>query len=140
MSRTKPSRRRFLAVSLSSAALVVSGSAWAGSYLDRVALLIHESDSDSDYLRARLTDKELARVIHAMAEARVDAASTMMVPKEVANAHPHLLLVLENHERAANAAKEGNAQRFLVYRERARDEERILRGVLKQLGFPLPEK
>jgi hypothetical protein len=140
MSRIMPNRRRFLALSLAGFAFALAGPAWAGSYLDRVALLIQESDHDSDFLRARLSDRELARLIHEVAAARVSAASTMLVPKEVANAHPHVLLVLENHERAANAAKEGNAQRFLVFRERARDEERILRGVLKELGFPLPDK
>ena len=64
----------------------------------------------------------------------------MQVPKEVAQAHPHLLLVLENYERAAESAKDGNAQRFLIYQQRARDEEKILRGVLKQLGWSLPDK
>jgi hypothetical protein len=133
-------RRGFLVLTIASGLLLWAGPAQAGSYLDRAALLLQDANKDSDFLRARLSDRELARLIQAVAEARVNVASTMMVPKEVANAHPHLLLVLENHERAAAAAKEGNAQRFLVYRERARDEERILRGVLKQLGFPLPEK
>ena len=108
--------------------------------MDRAALLVLSANKDSDYLRGRLSDKELARVIHAVAQARADSAGTMQVPKEVAQAHPHLLLVLENHERAADAAKEGNAQRFLIYQQRARDEERVLRGVLKQLGFPLADK
>jgi hypothetical protein len=62
----------------------------------------------------------------------------MQVPKEVAQAHPHLLLVLENCERAADAAKEGRVQRFMIYLQRAREEERTLRGVLKQLGWTLP--
>jgi hypothetical protein len=118
----------------------MSRSAFAGSYMDRLALLVSAASHDSDYLRARLSDHELARVIHSVAEARAKAASTMAVPKEVANAHPHLLLVLENHERAADAAENGDPQRFLVYQQRARDEERVLRGVLKQLGFPLPER
>ncbi|MBK7578791.1 MAG: hypothetical protein IPI67_01180 [Myxococcales bacterium] len=122
------------------AVLAAAQPAFAGSYLDRLALLIEQAAHDSDYLRGRLSDKELARVIHTVAEARVKAASSMIVPKEAALAHPHLLLVLENHERAAEAAQDGNAQRFLVYQQRARDEERVLRGVLKQLGFPLREK
>lgn len=133
-------RRRLLTGLLLLGALLIAGPASAGSYMDRLALLVQQANHDSDYLRGRLSDKELARVIHAVAEARAKAAATMAVPKEVANAHPHLLLVLENHERAADAAQQGNAQRFLVYQQRARDEEKVLRGVLKQLGFPLPDK
>ncbi len=135
----KMNRRFFLGTFLAFAVLVTAMPAWAGSYLDRAALLVSQSSADADYLRSRLSDKELARVIHTLAEARVTAASGMAVPKEVANAHPHLLLVLENYERASEAAKDGATQRFLVYQQRAQDEERILRGVLKQLGFPLPK-
>jgi len=134
---TRNTRRGFLALLALFACVLTSPEAWAGSYLDRMSLLLSQANNDSDYLRARLSDKELARVIHSVAEARAKAASTMAVPKEVAQAHPHLLLVLENHERAAEAAEQGDAQRFLVYQQRARDEERVLRGVLKQLGFPL---
>ena len=134
------SRRSFVLLALALAGVLWAGAAHAGSYLDRVSVLVMDAGRDADYLRARLSDRELARVIHAIAEARVKAASGMAVPKEVAQAHPHLLLVLENYERAAEAAKDGNAQRFLVYQQRARDEEKVLRGVLKQLGWPLPEK
>jgi hypothetical protein len=66
------------------------------------------------------------------------AASTMQVPKEVAAAHPHLLLMLTNYERAAESAERGRSERYFIYQQRARDEERVLRSVLKQLGWPLP--
>jgi hypothetical protein len=133
-----PARRRFAAlVGLCVVAFALPAS--AGSYLDRAALLVAQATREADYLRSRLGDRELARVVHEMAAARVRAAGTMIVPKEVALAHPHLLLVLENYERAADAAVEGEAQRFLIYQLRARDEERVLRGVLKQLGWSLPE-
>ena len=39
--------------------------------------------------------------------ARLEAARTMTVPKEVEQAHPHLLLVLENYQQAAEAATLG---------------------------------
>jgi hypothetical protein len=133
-------KRTWLGFALAFALVLSASPARAGSYMDRLALLVGKAAEDSEYLRARLSDRELARVVQAMAEARVKAAGAMTVPKEVAQAHPHVLLVLENHERAAQAAKEGNAQRFLIYHQRARDEERVLRGVLKQLGFPLPNK
>lgn len=124
--------------SLALALLFSSREALAGSYLDRAGLLLGQANAEADYLRGRLSDRELARMIHALAGARVKAATTMTVPKEVAQAHPHLLLVLENFERAADAARGGETQRFLVYQLRARDEERVFRGILKQLGWPLP--
>lgn len=131
-------RRRWLGAAVAVCCLAAPSMAWAGSYLNRAALLLTQAGKDADYLRARVTDRELAQVVHKLALARVEAASSMDVPKEVAQAHPHLLLVLENYERAANAARAGQTQRFVVYQQRARDEERTLRGVLKQLGWSLP--
>ena len=131
--------RRRLVFSLAGAALCWAAPAFAGSYLDRTALLVRQAARDADYLRSRLSDIELARVVQRVALARLRAASKMQVPKEVAQAHPHLLLVLENYERAAHAATEGRTQRFLILQQRARDEERTLRGILKQLGWTLPE-
>jgi hypothetical protein len=73
-----------------------------------------------------------------MATARLDAARTMTVPKEVEQAHPHLLLVLENYQQAAEAATLGETERFGIYFQRAQDEERTFKAVLKQLGWLLP--
>lgn len=132
-------RRGFCLASLVAASTFLAPAAWAGSYLDRAALLVAQASREADYLRVRLTDLELARTIHKLAAARLKAASTMQVPREVAQAHPHLLLMLENYERAADAAREGKQERFFEYLTHARDEEGILRGVLKQLGWPLPK-
>ncbi len=132
-------RRGFCAASLVAASALLAPLAWAGSYLDRAALLVVQASREANYLRARLTDLELARTVHKLAAARLKAASTMEVPKEVAQAHPHLLLMLENYERAADAARGGQQERFFEFLIRARDEEGILRGVLKQLGWPLPK-
>jgi hypothetical protein len=119
--------------------LLLSRSASAGTYLDSAALLLIQSSKEGDYLRAHIGDKELSELIHKLASARLEAAKGMLVPKEVVQAHPHLLLVLENYERAADAATRGGAEKFLVYQQRARDEERTFRGVLKQFGYALPE-
>ncbi len=119
--------------------IAVAPPAWAGSYLDRAALLISQANHEADYLRARLSDRELAHVVHKMAEARLETASKMQVPPEVVQAHPHVLLVLQNYERASRYAEEGRTQQFMVYLQKARDEERILRGVFKELGWPLPK-
>jgi hypothetical protein len=112
---------------------------FAGSYLDRAALLIAQAAHETDYLRTHLSDRELARVVDRVARARLRAAQEMEIPKEVAAAHPHLLLVLEAYERAVAAVVEGQTGRFLEYQQRARDEEGILRGVLKELGWTLPK-
>ncbi len=120
-------------------ALLVAVPAFAGTYMDRAALLISQADRESNYLKRRLSDRELAHVVHEMASARLRAASTMQVPKEVRAAHPHVLLVLENYERAANFAEEGDKRRFFVYLDKAHQEEAIMRGVFKELGWPLPK-
>lgn len=132
-------RRRALLQLLAGSLLLVPQVAWAGTYLNSASLLLAQASVEGDYLRARINDKELADLIHKLADARLDAAKTMLVPKEVVQAHPHLLLVLENYERAADAATRGEAQKFLVYQQRARDEDRTFRGVLKQFGYALPE-
>jgi len=132
-------RRRALLLAIVPVTLAFSRPALAGSYLNRAALLITQASRESEYLRARVADKELAALVHAVAKARLEAASRMNVPKEVVLAHPHLLLALENYERSAEAAVDGKAERFLVYQLRARDEEVILRSVLKQLGWALPD-
>src|ERR1041384_1326445 len=117
--------------------LLSTTSAHAGSYLNRAALLVVQASRESEYLRGRVNDKDLADLVYRVASARLEAASRMNVPKEVVMAHPHLLLTLENYERSAQAATESKAERFLIYQQRARDEENVLRGVLKQLGWGL---
>jgi hypothetical protein len=131
-------RRRGL-VGVLATLLLVTATAWAGTYLNSASLLLAEASSEGDYLRARINDKELAELIHTLADARLEAAKNILVPKEVVQAHPHLLLVLENYERAADAATRGQGEKFLVYQQHARDEDRTFRGVLKQFGYSLPE-
>jgi len=132
--------RRALFGLLSASALALSTPALAGTYLNSAALLLAQASNEADYLRARINDKELAELIHKLADARLEAAKGMLVPKEVVQAHPHLLLVLENYERASDAATRGEAEKFLVYQQRARDEDRTFRGVLKQFGYALPDQ
>jgi hypothetical protein len=111
---------------------------WAGSYLDRAWILISEATRANDYLRKRLYDRELARLVAQAAEGRLQAAKDTQVPKEVVFAHPHLLLMLEHYERAAAAATLGEIQRYVEHERSAVDEEQLFRGVLRQLGWSLP--
>lgn len=133
-----PSRRRMLAAVAAGGALLAAPSAFAGSYLNRAALLVASGRREAEYLRAHFADKELARVVHRLATARIEAASGMLVPKEVVQAHPHLLLIFENYERAADCAENVQAERFMVYLQHAFDEERTFRAILRQLGWELP--
>lgn len=112
--------------------------AWAGSYLDRAALMLDQAHMEGDLLRPRTFDKELVLVIKAMAETRARVARKMEIPAAVAKAHPHLLLVLENYERAVSAASEGNFKKFVEHLYAARDEDRNFRAILKELGYALP--
>jgi len=137
--RTGLARRRVLSLAASSALLLWAAPLFAGTYLNSAALLLLQASHEADYLRARINDKDLAELIHKLADARLEAAKGMLVPKEVVQAHPHLLLTLENYERGADAATRGELEKFLVYQQRARDEDRTFRGVLKQFGYSLPE-
>jgi len=133
-------RRKRWASAIGLSVLLLAGAALAGTYLDRVGILVRQARSEADYLEYRLSDHELARLIHRMTIARLEAARDMSIPKEVTQAHPHLLLMLENCERAADAAESSEGQKFIVYQRRARDEEQIFRSIMRQLGFPLEDE
>jgi hypothetical protein len=113
--------------------------AWAGSYLDRAALLLDEARREGDMLQPRTYDKEMVLIVKALAEARAKVGRKMEVPQAVVKAHPHLLLVLESCERAADAATEGNFKKFMEHLMTARDEERTFRALIAELGYTLPE-
>lgn len=131
--------RRALFLGTLAAVALATRSAAAGSYLSRTTVLLGGALRDAEALRKRMTDKELARVVHAVAKSRVDVASRMEVPPAVAKAHPHLLLVLESVERAADAAVNGSTKTCFERLEDARREEKILRGVMRELGFSLED-
>ncbi|AUX21088.1 hypothetical protein SOCEGT47_015660 [Sorangium cellulosum] len=131
-------RHLFLAITFALCALFIALPAWAGSYLDRASLLLDEARKEGDLLQPRTHDKELVLVIHALAEARARVAARMECPASVSRAHPHLLLVLENSERAADAAAQGNFKKFMEHLTVARNEDRAFRAILAELGYTLP--
>lgn len=130
--------RRAFAVLLALGVLSAGGLATAGSYLDRAAFLVGQATKENEFLRKRLYDRELARLVSQVARGRLESAKATLVPKEVVLAHPHLLLMLEHYERAAAAASEGEIARYFEHERAARDEDQIFRGILKQLGWSLP--
>ncbi len=132
--------RRFVAALLVAlASLGLAPIAWGGSYLDRAALMLDEARREGDMLQPRTADKEMVLVVKTLAEARAKVGRKMEVPAAVVRAAPHLLLVLENYERAAEAADEGNFKKFMEHLNTARDEEKIFRSLLGELGYTLPE-
>ncbi len=133
-------RHRTTMLVLTAVLTTFAPAAWAGSYLDRAGLLVKEARTETDYLQHRLDDKELAELTHHLATARIEAARDMLIPKEVIQAHPHLMLMLEDCERAADAAESKERDRFIVYQQRARDEEEMFRSIMRQLGFPLEDE
>src|SRR5262245_55644186 len=98
-------RRALLCLTLALAFLTLAPAAWAGSYLARAAILLDQARKEGDMLQPRTYDKELVAVIKALADARAKVGRKMEVPAAVTKAHPHLLLVLENCERAVDAAE-----------------------------------
>jgi len=118
--------------------LLLSSSVWSGSYLNRASLLLEGARAERDMVWPRHTDKELLRVVHGIAAARSESARGMEVPKSVAPAHPHLLLILENCERAYAAALAGSHEKFVEYILRARREDKTFRALIRKLGYTLP--
>jgi hypothetical protein len=137
---SRASRRRARALGVALFVGAFCALAWAGSYLDRAGLLVKAARSEVDYLEYRLGDKELAALVHSLATARLASARDMLIPKEVTEAHPHLLLMLEDCERASDAAVTGDHDHFIVFQRRSRDEEQIFRSIMRQLGFPLEDE
>jgi hypothetical protein len=119
--------------------MTLAASAWAGTYLDSVALLLDESHRSAEWIQAHLSDAKLAAIAQLLADARVKSGREISVPHEVEKAHPHLLLSLEASERAMSAAAERDPQRFMRLLVQARDEERTFRAILAQQKFTVPD-
>jgi hypothetical protein len=133
-------RRVFLAFAFALPLLLASASAWAGSYLNRAAILLEASRAERDMALPNYNDKELIRLVQEIAEARTRSARATQVPKAVASAHPHLMLVLENCERAYSAALDGQHDKFVDHILRARAEDKTYRALLSKLGYSLPDQ
>jgi hypothetical protein len=132
-------RREFFGAAAAAACAVVARGAWAGSYLDRAAIMLDEAKKEGDLMRPRSGDKEFLLVVKAMTEARIKVARKMNVPAAVVDAHPHLMLVLENYDRAVDAATAGNTKKLGECLVVTVDEERTFRNLIKQLGYALPK-
>lgn len=132
-------RRAFFGVAALAIVGAWSGAAEAGSYLDRAGILLEQARKEGDLLKSRSNDKEVVLLVKSLSEARMKVGRKMIVPANVASVHPHLLLVLENYERAAQSADSNNFKKMNESIAVARDEEKTFRDLLKQLGYTLPK-
>jgi hypothetical protein len=126
------------AAALAAALLFIVTPVWAGSYLNRAALLLDGARIERDLVRPRGEDRHLLLLVHRIAQARTQAARDMEVPKSMSGAHPHLLLVMENTERAYAAALDGHREKFAEHIVRARQEDKTFRAIVAKLGYTLP--
>ncbi|MEZ4297026.1 MAG: hypothetical protein R3B70_18825 [Polyangiaceae bacterium] len=134
-------RRHFLTFTAAAAALaaLTPALARAGSYLDRAALMLEESRKEIEMVKTRTSDKEVLLVVKALTEARLKVARKMNVPAKVVAAHPHLMLVLENHDRAVDSLISGNTKKYAECLITAASEESTFRTLLKDAGYSLPK-
>lgn len=132
-------RRHFLGVAAAAVVALAARGGVAGSYLDRAALMLEEGKKEIEMVKTRTGDKELLLVVKTMTEARLKVARKMNVPAKVVDAHPHLMLVLENFDRALDSLVSGNLKKYAECLINAADEEKTFKNLLKEAGYALPK-
>jgi ribonuclease D len=132
-------RRDFLGAAAAAVITLATRGALAGSYLDRAALMLEGGKKELEMVKTRTNDKELLLVVKALMEARLKVARKMNVPAKVVDAHPHLMLVLENQDRAVDALIAGNTKKYAECVISATDEEKTFKNLLKAAGYSLPK-
>jgi hypothetical protein len=85
------------------------------------------------------SEPDFARFAHPIAERYVEMAGRLVPPEDLVAAHPHLILVVENVERALDAASGGDTSAFRQRARTVREELVTLESVLKQFKARLPE-
>ena len=108
-------------------------------YLLRMGLVLDGSRRLLSWLERHARDRELARFAHPAAEHYVKLAGRALPTRRLAIAHPHLLLIVENVERATHAVASGDRDGFDRRVRTVHDELALLRSVLENLRVKLPE-
>lgn len=109
------------------------------TYLVELALTLEGARRLVLWVETHPNDPDFARFAYPLAERYVEMAGHMTPSKKLTTAHPHLLLVVENVERALDAAGQGDLAAFRQRMRTVREELSILDNVLKQLKLKLPE-
>jgi hypothetical protein len=109
------------------------------SYMIQLGLTLEGVRRLMLWVESHPNDPDLARFAYPLSERYVEMAGHMTPSKKLSTAHPHLLLVVENVERALDAAGRNDMAVFRQRMRTVREELAILDGVLKQLKLKLPE-
>jgi hypothetical protein len=109
------------------------------TYMTELSLVIDGARRLISFCEQHAEEKELARFARPLAERYVDLANRMLPSAKLAVAHPHLLLVIENLDRALDSAAAGDAATYQKRLRIARDELANLEAVLKQLKLRVQE-
>jgi len=102
------------------------------NYLNRARLMLDFAVRTNEYVRQRLMDKELAHFAHTMVEKNVSEAEKMTPPSSLSLLHPHLLLVLENTERALSHAKKGEFAKYRKQQRTLKKELQLLEAIAER--------
>jgi hypothetical protein len=108
-------------------------------YMAELSMLLEGSRRLLLWAENYVGEPEFARFAHPIAERYVDLGGRLVPPENLVMAHPHLLMVLENVERALDAAATGDTVAFRQRTRIVREELVTLESVLKQLKVRLPE-
>ncbi|MET0283995.1 MAG: hypothetical protein ABW352_05980 [Polyangiales bacterium] len=109
------------------------------TYMSQMSLVIDGARRLITFCEQHGDDKDLARFARPLAERHVELANRMLPSSRLAVAHPHMLLVVENIDRALDSAAAGDAATYQKRLRIARDELANLEAVLKQLKLRVQE-
>jgi hypothetical protein len=108
-------------------------------YLAEMSMLLEGARRLLLWAETYVGEPDFSRFAQPLAERYVDLAGRLIPPDKLVIAHPHLLLVVENVERALDAAASGDTPTFRQRARIVREELVTLESVLKQLKLRLPE-
>ncbi len=131
--------RRVDAAVSSASASAAELSARERTYMSELSLVIDGARRLVTFCEQHAEEKDLAKFARPLAERYVDLANRMLPSAKLAVAHPHMLLVVENLDRALDSAAAGDAATYQKRLRIARDELANLEAVLKQLKLRVQE-
>jgi len=108
-------------------------------YLTQLSFVLEGARRVLLFGEAHAADAELSRFAYPLAEHYVEMAGRMTPGERLKIVHPHLLLVVENVERAFDASAHGDQHAFRQHVRTIREELATLEAVLKHLKVRLPE-
>lgn len=111
----------------------------SSSYATRFSMVLDWAIQSNNFVRDHITDRELAAHLSQIAAKQVELCSVWTPPEEFRPVHPHLILVLENVERAFFFASRGNLANYRHHFKVIREELRMVDALLGKYRLKLPE-